>query len=538
MTHADLTYRLQIAAKPDFASPTVLTSYVTGVQFEYGMKQPYQQMAHASRMRVRLDNTGGDFNVDDNDSLAHDIKPGQWVKLDVQHDSTWHNLYIGVVKELIAPTTGHLRNGVRGDTQAELLVQDPHLALVRGNNPYTQVENEPRVDEVIERILDDAYFVTVEDDSDYFTLGTDTLGGSAKLMPTGWTPSNATHDLDTAKTTLPFYGGFDWRTEPPNPYQLIKQLMVTEGGGIFYWDGQEGRYRFHHRHFVQDALAGSLAATLDTSGASGDRVIGEHTERNMGDLTNSVVGYWTEKQVVNRVLVDLDVNRGDTPLELNQGTHEIEVYFTNPEPDATSFFGANQTVVAKRLNEAEDESGLDVTDWVPLTYTWYTDRVKIHYINNRQDLIYINQLLITGDALLTYGSEQVAAKDHDSIAAYGTYPMTIDVSQAPTATIAKGILNRELKRHADPKRRWQSITVPLQHADIADTCLGLAIGDAVRIIDPPTEHDGTYIIVGQAHNMNPKNGSHEVMYTLRPTLDETPFTLGTSVLGGDDVLVF
>ena len=135
----------------------------------------------------------------------------------------------------------------------------------------------------------------------------------------------------------------------------------------------------------------ALAATLDTSGTSGDRVIGEHTERNMSDLMNSVVGYWTEKQVVNRVLVDLDVNRGDTPLELNQGQHEIEVYFTNPEPDATSFFGANQTVVAKRLNEAEDESGLDVTDWVPLSYTWYTDRVKIHYINNRQDLIHITQ---------------------------------------------------------------------------------------------------------------------------------------------------
>ena len=102
----------------------------------------------------------------------------------------------------------------------------------------------------------------------------------------------------------------------------------------------------------------------------------------------------------------------------------------------------------------------------------------------------------------------------------------------------KGILNRELKRHADPKRRWQSITLPLQHADIADTCLGLAIGDAIRIIDPPTEHDDTYIIVGQAHTINPKNGSHTVTYTLRPTLDETPFVLGTSVLGGDDVLVF
>ena len=532
------TYRLRVAAKPDFVSSTTLTDYMIEAKFNYGMKKPYQQMAEAPYLTVTLNNRDGDFNVDDSESMADDIKPGCWAKLEVQYDSTWYTLFIGVVYELVAHTAGHLSSGIRGDEKTRLTVRDPHLALVRGTNHYTQVEIEPRVDEVIANILDGAYFVTLDDDSDYFTLGTDTLGGSAKLMPAGWTPSNATHDLDTAKTTLPFYGGFDWRVEPPNPYQLIKQLMIAEGGGIFYWDGSEGKYRFRHRHFVQDALAGSLAATLDTSGASGDRVIGEHTERNMGDLMNSVVGYWTEKQVVNRVLYDLDVNRGDTPLELNQGNYEIEVYFTNPEKDATSFFGANQTVVAKRINEAIDESGLDVTDWVPLTYTWYTDRVKIESINNRQDLIYITQLLITGDALLTYGSEQVAAKDHDSIAAYGTYPMTIDVSQAPTATIAKSILDRELKRHADPKRRWQSITVPMQYEDIADTCLGLAIGDAIRIIDPPTEHDDTYIIVGQAHTINPKNGSHTVTYTLRPTLDETPFVLGTSVLGGDDVLVF
>ena len=131
------------------------------------------------------------------------------------------------------------------------------LALVRGNNPFTDVENEPRVDEVIAAILDDAYFVTVEDDSDYFTLGTDTLGGSAKLMPTGWTPSNAHPRPGHCQDHLTLLRCFDWRTEPPNPYQLIKQLMVTEGGGIFYWDGQDGKYRFRHRHFVQDALAGS-----------------------------------------------------------------------------------------------------------------------------------------------------------------------------------------------------------------------------------------------------------------------------------------
>ena len=107
MTDADLTYRLQLADTPDFASPTILTSYVIGVQFKYGMKQPYQQMAHAARMRVRLDNTGGDFNVDDNDSLAHDMKPGQWVKLDVEYDSTWYTLFIGVVYELVAQNTDY-----------------------------------------------------------------------------------------------------------------------------------------------------------------------------------------------------------------------------------------------------------------------------------------------------------------------------------------------------------------------------------------------------------------------------------------------
>ena len=140
----------------------------------------------------------------------------------------------------------------------------------------------------------------------------------------------------------------------------------------------------------------------------------------------------------------------------------------------------------------------------------------------------------------------ITRRDATSEATYSSSQLFIDGPTLAKARDASSIAAWELAQRKDPSTRVESITVLWRNGtatdttNAIDTCSAVELGDVVTVEITPrgvgSQVVKTCQVVGIEHEITKEHGV-TTLY-MRPAYDQSGwFTLGTSALGGTDVLL-
>lgn len=271
----------------------------------------------------------------------------------------------------------------------------------------------------------------------------------------------------------------------------------------------------------------SLGAWQPAQQPSGNRITAMLARPELGSF-----GYSTNVEAGATTIGAYPVEAGTSAFDYLQRIVQSEQGFLYAARDGTlTFKGRYSAAVANNLEFRGVNAGAAVSPKLAVPFQRLTARASM------QDLY--NQVVTqTG-----YGPVFVN-EDSASIAAVNRVS-TLTLTDLLTASTnqANDIGKLVLQRYADPGFRVTSVDALLNGlpAGTADACLSSDIGDLVRVrfVGPSAAaYDATLRVEGVIHDITPD--AHRMTWMLSPNVVDLSglFVLGTSSLGGPDVLGF
>lgn len=324
----------------------------------------------------------------------------------------------------------------------------------------------------------------------------DAIRGEIDFPPGG--DGTGVGSIDVGTNTWP-YAGDNWQ-DGVSALDALASVVASERGFVYWSRNNLIEFRNRTWRYDSDDEVSTLSATFDNDY--------DFMEYDYGlDLINDVaVKFYPRKLNGSTTTIwELDESIVLAP----SGSETIIARYRS---DKDNRFKVGATNVAIGVNT--------VTATINKTLTPYANSCKIllenpNALNSRTQ----TALSLTGNEIRDFNPITVQAEDATSIAAYGRKTMQLDLKLVATRADAKQIRDLELARHKDPRGHVRSITITNRNADRDELIVDLEVGMKIRVIEDQTQHDGTYIIMGEEHKTKKAHAYHEVTYFLEPAVD-------------------
>lgn len=477
-----------------------ITPYVMSARWGLGNKQPFQDVADESTLNLVLRNTDRRFSPEYSGSpLAGTILPQRGVLV----QSTMGSL-----------TTTHWRGWIDHLTPAMGQYSGPFTVMARciGARQFLQaaeinlqlLEN-ATADEVIAAIFGQVQFPPALDRA--WLLG---VPGASELGVTTYLADDTTAlDLEVGDSVFPYVGD-NW-DRITNGWAGIKSAVSAERGKFFFTRG--GVATFWNRSHLQTTT--TLDATVTNTMQGMDYAYGD-------DVVNDArVNFYPRALSADNTATLWTMDKAITIKPGQEKT--IRARYTSAEGERVG--GRNvQTPTAGAGTLAFSAGTATLVTFTP------EDRSATLVFRNGSttaDAI-ISTLVIKGQKITSWNSEQTQVVNAASIAVYGRKTWTLDAKLLEDDVFARNVADYEVARRKDPRGRARSLTMTHNSDANVLQMVKRTIGDRVAIEEAQTAHEAEYFIVGEEWTWGKKGKDYSVRWTLEPCPAYNAWLLGTA----------
>lgn len=518
---ATAAYSIQIDFDKDSTyghAQSNITDYVLDAQWNNGMSQAGQHFANPAQLTLTLDNTGGDFNLEDSGATFYGLfKKGLLVRVQATFSASTKTLFIGKLYNL--PSMVITKYGER--PTVSLAARDLMYELLDAEF-IPELLTSTTTEAVIQHVFDKAV-VALPYASDYWILGetSSQLGTNTRLVDT-----NSYVSLETGKTTFAYVGDNTGGDRSVRAQTYLRDAVDGEAGGRFWFDTRTGLFTFHNRHH-------DINYAVDLTVTSDDYDGGQYQPQT--EVYNRVTVHYSPRKVgsAGSILWSLD-----NALQLGPGeTKTVTARYRDATNEAARV-GATAIIapVASTdytANDAEDGTGTDRTTSIFVSCEQGAQQSRISVTNGYRRGVFVTFLQLRGTPLSSFQRQSATASDGTSYYNHDIRDDQITLVAIDDVDFATDVARRRVKQYKDARSVFNSIYLIANNTDTRMTqALTYTIGDVVTVRDSAISHDTDYVIIGEQHRVTAGGDhTHETTWILS-TLDMQQYwVLEDAVLG-------
>jgi hypothetical protein len=511
-----------------------ITSYVKRISLQFGANAAYEYMATNAYMELVLDNSGGDFNLQNpNAKYYGKVRRGTLVRVQASlNASTWVTL--GTLK-IQNKTPSYTMNG---DHELILSATDTIQSFLSQEFIPPLLTN-VRVDEILDAAFETTILVWPYE-SYYQFIGHTSIGdGRAPFVGSEFT------EFETAETTLSFYGDNLDKGDGVSLQDYIKKAVQAEIFGLFYFSPRDELIHFLSRYHASDT---GVVWDIDTT------ITDAPMYTDGRDLVNDYTLSFSPREIgtANSLLWESQ----SVPIQIAaQESKLIIAKYRNPDFPTAAVGALAVDIPVKGVdliaNSESDGSGEDWTRFLFPSVKYGAASSEIRIYNRKVgDPAYITTLQLKGTPITAYDKETVRGYNDDSVFGLGDDETTGNDRAVGSDTMdaiddvdfAQSVADFKVNTFGTPITVIERLSIPVKPNDTVTQAkvLTTTIGDVINFQDSANSHDLDYMIVGERHTINPQTTppSHMVTYTLRPTERGSVFIIGESFSDANDTLSF
>ncbi|MBN1286274.1 MAG: hypothetical protein JXB47_12825, partial [Anaerolineae bacterium] len=294
-----------------------------------------------------------------------------------------------------------------------------------------------------------------------------------------------------------------------NVYRAIQDVVAAERGRFFF--DREGRAVFWNRHHT--TMYNAVAAEFNNT---------------MTDLAYTYAGTEHFKN---------DVRVKCHPRTLGDTDQEV---LWELEDDIRVSAGSTRTIWAKFEDGSGNRIGgkdITVTDVVfsqgsgTVTLDARANSTQLVVENTGTGTAVLSGCKVRGRKITDFGALEAAAEDRISTAQYGRRTLNLNLPSVDNFAQAERIAKYELGRRKDPRGAVESLTLTSRGGEGGGNHtqqLARTLGDLINVQEAQTDHDGDYLIVGEAHDLSDGGALYKTTWYLEPAPAWYPWLLGIS----------
>ncbi len=491
-----------------FSGHDIVTERTVWVNWFLGFREPYKDIADNSVLGLVLDNRDRRFSPEIEEAgnpLAGKIQPLRPVRITSNDGTTTRIHWTGWIESV------HPAVNKYGERLVKVLCTGA-MQFLKATETKIELQENQRSDQIIDALIKEVIFPPAL--SDAWVLGDENfsrLGVSTALADLA-----AYSDFEEGVLTLNMagdnwvrQGGYsDQSKDTFDVYRGIRDITAAERGKFFF--DREGKAVFWNRHHILD---------VDTLDASFDDA-----------MTDMKYSFASLEQTKNEIIITCHPRSiADSPTTL----WELKNAVIRVAPGET-----REVYVKYKDEKGKRIGGKDVTV-EDVEYLWGSCAVGVEAKANGANLIFKNEserteaiiekCVVKGRKIVDEGQMDARGVDRESITFFGRRTMNINLPSIDDLDQARYIADFERNRRKRPFGLAQTITLQshaesggARHADQ----LGLTIGSLVRIEETQTGHEGTYFLIGEAHELA-RGGKHwRTTWYLEPQVEVLPWKLG------------
>ena len=485
-----------------------VTKYVTEVQWFLGFRAPYMGTASEAFLHVTLNNADRRFSPENRSGpLYGNLAPLRPVRIQSDDGSTVRTHWSGWIN-MIEPAAN--KYGAR----LANMVASGAIQFLKSTESKIELQENQRSDAIIGALVKEVVFAPalsdawVIGDPDYSKLGESTTLANLEAF------SNYEEGILTVQTAGDNWvrqGGYsDQLKDTFDVYRGIRDVTAAERGKFFF--DREGKAVFWNRHHILDK--DDVDATFDDA------------------MTDMQYSFASPDQTKNEIIVTChprSVAAEPTTLwELKDAVIRVAP-------------GETREVYVKYKDEKDKRIGGKDVMVEGVEYLQGHCAVEVEAKANGANLIFKNEsedsealvekCQVVGRKIVDEGQMDARAIDQTSITYFGRRTLNINLPSIDDLDQAQYIADFERDRRKTPFGLAGSITLQ-SHAERGGgrhaAQLALTIGSLVRLRETQTVHDGTYIIIGEGHELAGGGKHWTTTWYLEPQVETLPWKLGDS----------
>lgn len=513
-----------------------ITDYVVSANWSQGLGDAWQDVATAGYMTLLLNNRSGDFGLTDSNAKYYGyLNPGTLVRVKITNNGTTTQMAVLKIRYMrYYPDPTMLENPT--EHQVEIVCEDILNEFLK-NEFLPELQESVRVDQALTEVFDKSEFIYPYDGA-WFYIGTSEIGGPDEIYD--YTQENLI-DFEEAYTTLNYTGDNLDRGTGARVQSYIRDLMKAEFAGIFYWDIRNEQFKFLHRHHNRVAQKSPFIARTSSFTVEMDDIVRFKSAYGEGLVNDITVNYYPRSVGAAASVV---AESSAVPFALAaQSERTIRMRFRDPDnPNAS--VGARDVIPSQLgvdiiANSKADGTGEDWTRFVVIRNEVNSaeQTETMLFVRKVGDPVYITTMQRRGTPVVSYQRESVNVIDGESRRLYDKHTMSPQTARAiDDNELALTYANHLLSMRKTPDLFFKEITLVAKEADVSEQIQNRTIGDVITVRD---SHGASteYMIVGERHDAQIDRGLHLVTWVLRPIKYGTPFIIGTSEIGGPDILL-
>ena len=488
-----------------------ITQRVLLAEWFVGMQRPYQLTADGSTLLIRLNNVDKRFSPENSSSpLTGKLAPLRPVKLESNDGTTTRTHWSGWIATILPV------GGKYGNRQVYIIAHGA-MQFLKATETKIELQENQRSDQIIDALIQEVIFPPALSDS--WVLGDpdrSKLGETTKLadLTTYSDFEEGVLTLNMAGDNWVRQGGYsDEEKDTFDVYRGIRDVTAAERGKFFF--DRDGKAVFWNRHHILDKIA------VDT--------------RFDDAMTDMKYTFASLDQTKNEVIVTCHPR---TVAAAPSTLWELKDAVIRVAP------GARREVYVKYKDEKDKRiGGKDVTV-EDVEFLQGACRVEVEAKASGANLVFKNEsdsreavvekCVVKGRKIVDEGQMDARAIDQESITFFGRRTMNINLPSIDDLDQAQYIADFERNRRKTPFGLAQMITLQShaengggRHADQ----LGLTIGSLIELRETQTDHDGTYFIIGEAHELAGGGKHWTTTWYLEPQVETPRWKLGDAVRG-------
>ena len=499
------TWKVEVDWNRD-GSYSEVTDYATKVQWFLGFRAPYMGTASEGFLHLTLNNADKRFSPENNGSpLYGNLAPLRPVRVTSDDGSTTRTHWSGWI-DMIMPAANQY-----GERLAYIIATGA-MQFLKATETKIELQEDQRSDQIIDTLIKEVIFPPAL--SAAWVIGDENF--SRVGQSTYLTDLDAYSDFEEGKLTLQMagdnwvrQGGYSDQTKDTfDVYRGIRDITAAERGKFFF--DREGKAVFWNRHHILDK------DTVDA--AFNDAMTGmDYTFASLDQTKNEIIVTCHPRSI------------DDHPTILWQ----LKDAVIRVAP------GETREVYVKYKDERDKRVGGKEVAVEGVEYLQGSCTVKVEAKANGANLIFKNEsdsteavvekCVVKGRKILDEGQMDARAKDQPSITFYGRRTMNINLPSIDDLDQAQHIADFERNRRQTPFGLAQRITLQ-SHAEEGGgrhaEQLALTIGSLIRLQETQTQHDATYFIIGEAHELSPGGKHWQTTWYLEPQIEPLPWKLG------------
>jgi hypothetical protein len=514
------------------SAPSDISSYVKRASWQFGLTGVYDPIGSAAYAEVTLNNADGDFMLEKATAKYYGkIRRGTMLKLEMStNGSAWTQMFALKIQQIIPQFSfdGAYEVTLKcSDITSDFLNQDFVAPL----------QTDVRVDEILDRLHETAKAIWPYE-SYYQFIGHTSIGdGRSPFDGSVWT------DFETGETALPFYGDNLDKGLGVKVQQYIKDAVMAEIFGLYYFSPRSERFVFLSRYHASDT-----AVSWDVVNTIMDAPRYTYARDLVNDFSLSY--YPRAIGAENSVLYSSDNVPFSVPA---RGTKRLTLKYRDPDNESASVgaFVVDDLVVDTDIvfNTQSDGSGANPKRFMTTTLIKGAASSELVISNRkRSSPAYVTTLQLRGTPITTYNKEIAYGYNDDSVFGLGSDQSTGNDRASGSESLyavsdidfAQDYADYKVAAYGQPQQVIEKLVIPVKQSDSATEAQVLArtIGDVINVTDDIVGHDMDYMIVGEMHNANVAGQTHTASYLIRPSNRSGFFVWDESTYGGNDIFSF